>query len=344
MPDHTIRFCTDKNVDSLIGFIRTHWKKDHVFVHNRKLFDFQHRIDESNYSFVCAWQGDEIVACLGFTAIEQYMPAEKKQVAEGKHPFHGKGIWLCLWKSREDVAAGMGFYLYRFLEEALEPEWVSAIGYSPYSEKVFKMLHWERTLMRHFFRLNTKISPENLTLIKAEQPNTAPSISSGSSCTIRKIGWDELQALDTGQTMPKKNPDYLLGRYANHPVFKYELLALERGAKIVLYLIARVVEVPEGKCLRIIDAYGDISKSISLENPDTCFEFFPGIQYVDFLCEGINPKLIHGLGLREKTAEETVPEYFSPFSPENVIVKAAVNRPTEGFYYCKGDADQDRPN
>jgi hypothetical protein len=338
----SIRFCTSQDVGALLEFIGTHWRKDHIFTRDRELFDYQHKIDDTNYSFVCAWQGDEIVACLGFTAMEQYMPAEKRHAPKGRHPFYGKGLWLCLWKSREDVAAGMGFYLFRFLEEQLEPEWSSAIGYSPFSEKVFKMLRWDRTLMQHFIRMNPDITSETLTLAKIAEPNILAKPEA--THELKQVNWSELQGVETGGSVPQKKTDYLSGRYARHPGFKYDLLALVHEGKPVAYLVVRLVEVPEGKCVRIIDFYGDISQSISISDPNIFFSLYPGIQYVDLMCNGLNPAILDGLGLREKTESEMVPEYFAPFKPENIVVKAAVSRPIESFHYCKGDADQDRPN
>jgi hypothetical protein len=338
----SIRFCTHQDVNALLEFIGTHWRKDHIFTRDRELFDYQHKIDDTNYSFICAWQGNEIVACLGFTAMEQYMPPEKRRSVEGKHPFYGKGLWLCLWKSREDVAAGMGFYLLRFLEEELEPERSSAIGYSPFSEKIFKMLRWDRTLMQHFIRVNPEMSSENISLAKITERNNE--VKAEPTCKLKEVNWNDLEPVATGGSVPVKATDYLIGRYAKHPGFKYDLLVLENHANTCAYLIVRLVEVPEGKCLRIIDFYGDISQSLSIPDPDVFFRLYPGIQYVDFMCNGINHEILHGLGLREKTEEEMVPEYFAPFKPENIVVKAAVSKAIDGFYYCKGDADQDRPN
>jgi hypothetical protein len=343
MQESNISFCTAGDVDDLIRFIGKYWKENHIFTRDRALFDFQHRIDDQNYSFVIARQGAEIVACLGFTAIDQYRKPEERQPVLGKHPFFGKGLWLCLWKSREDVAAGMGFYLLRFLEDTLEPEWMSATGYSQFSERVFKMLHWERSLMKHYFRVNPALKPAELTLVKANQSSTIQRVQGTETGSLVKTAWGDILTLNTA-ALPYKDPAYLLGRYQRHPSFDYDLWTIKDSNKTASYLIVRLVEVPEGKCLRIIDLYGDINTPLNIENPDIFFSHYPGIQYVDFLCEGINEGLLYGLGLREKTEGEMVPEYFSPFSPQNVTIKAAVNRPLPGFYYTKGDADQDRPN
>jgi hypothetical protein len=344
MAEHSIAFCKKDDVDDLIRFIADYWRKDHIFVRDRRVFDFQHKLDDENYNFVIARQGSEVVACLGFAAIEQYDLSDKKWSGH-QHPFFGKGIWLCLWKSRQDVAAGMGFYLYRFLEENLEPEWVATAGISRYSVEAFKMFRWEPAVeMKHYFRPNAGLAPADFTLARPDLSLSVPGNSEAPLYTLKQVTWNEIKKLNTNGAVPAKHPGYFRGRYFDHPVYTYDVWAIENTLGPQYYLIVRVAEVPEGRCLRIIDIYGDIRSAAQVENQDIFFQTYPGIQYVDFLCEGIDHDLLQGLGLRLKAEEEIVPEYFSPFLKENITIKAAVSKAIPGFYFCKGDADQDRPS
>jgi len=105
--DYHIRICTAEDRPSLINFIHTYWKPNHVLAASMELLDWQH-FDEikQRYNFVLAQhlKTQEIHGVLGFISPQHFDPGIK----EGD-------IWLTTWKVRQEVArVGLGLALYRF--------------------------------------------------------------------------------------------------------------------------------------------------------------------------------------------------------------------------------------
>jgi hypothetical protein len=68
-------------------------------------------------------------------------------------------------------------------------------------------------------------------------------------------------------------------------------------------------------------------------------------EYIDLVCWGLDIDAIQKTGLvdRRKYPNFIVPEYFSPFVPENLDRWLFINNPDNEKIF-KGDGDQDRPN
>ena len=70
-------------------------------------------------------------------------------------------------------------------------------------------------------------------------------------------------------------------------------------------------------------------------------------EYLDFYNAGIDggDLLSSGFTRREAGDDIVIPNYFEPFSKENVEIDYMINAPTGQTYrIVKGDSDQDRPS
>ena len=87
-----LEFCKRDKVDSLIDFIDKNWKKDHIFVRNRELFNWQHKTKDL-YNFILAIEGKKIIGILGFIPTSKF---SDELIVNNE-------IWLAIWKVRHDI-------------------------------------------------------------------------------------------------------------------------------------------------------------------------------------------------------------------------------------------------
>jgi hypothetical protein len=286
-------------------FINSFWKKDHIFVKNEILFDYQHKSDDG-YNFLVSKNEQIITSILG------YIPSDN----EGKH------LWLAIWKSKLKGVEGLTL-LFKLLTN--KPTFIGVLGISSVAKKIYTGLGWESGILSHYYlSINQK---NNLRLHTFNEIKNDYLFSS-------EFIFDQGQ----GWCLPKKDIHYYEKRYLNHPVFKYYFLTILSNE---LTFIGRIIEYNCTKVFHVVDVKGDlngknISATISWFLKNEGFDLF---EMMIFDSRGVLTDLLL------KNNSEIIPTYFSPFEYRNIQMelcyKTSKNLPVRFFL---GDSDQDRPN
>lgn len=323
--------CKKDKVDELVGFIDKFWKKNHIFVKNRKLFDWQHKSKDS-YNFVLAIDGVEIIGILGFIPTSQF-----------SHELQAKNeIWLAIWKVREDVKKpGVGMLMLNFLRKKLNNPVICALGLSEQVIPIYKVLKYEVGILEHraFFNQNKAtfglISPPKEFRVKL---------------TNNEIEFDgqvqESDLIKYGgifKSKPQKNPEYIVKRYIQHPVYKYKLLSFKKSDAIISVLVYRIVNIDDLVIARIVDVIGSSILEEKFNRPIAQFLQKENIDYMDIVS---NLVCENNSGFIQNDDSFILPNHFEPFEFRNVELDFAYKSNTKSgsLSIFRGDSDQDRPN
>ena len=296
----------EKDKSRFFTFLDRFWKKNHIFVKNELLFDYQHKCRDG-YNFLISKNRNEIKSILGF------IPSE----SEGKH------LWLAIWKSKSKRGIEGISLLFNLLKR--KPLFIGVLGISVEAKNLFKGLKWESGELSHYY-----LSINNKSKLRVfSNNNLNESFLFSSECNfIKNQNW----------SLPKKDEHYLQKRYLKHPFFKYYFLSILNNE---ITFIGRVVEYNLLKVFHVVDVLGDlngkiISKSISCFLKKEKFDIF---EMMIFDSRGVNTDLMI------KNKDEIIPTYFSPFEYRNIQIELCYKQIEDlPVRFFLGDSDQDRPN
>lgn len=322
----SIGLCSFSEVEDLLSFIDSDWKKDHIFVRDRKLFDWQHK-GEHSYNFVLAKSGDSIVGVLGFIPLSQY----SSMLAENNE------LWLAIWKVKDGVSKpGLGLMMLKFLNKKYNNPSICSIGLSKQVIPIYKALKYKVGLLSHlaFFNKgvdNFKIGNPNLNIQKDFKSND-----------LKYKVCDKINTIDDSffSVNPRKNQEYIVNRYVNHPTYKYKFLLISRGELLLSISVFREVSIDGSKISRIVDGFGE-----NITNPKFNYNISQFLkefnyEYID-LVSNINH--MPGSGFIGASESIIIPNYFEPFEKRNIEIDYAYKSINDLVIY-RGDSDQDRPN
>ncbi len=139
-----ISLCDFSDVEQLLSFIDSDWKKDHIFVRDRKLFDWQHK-GKDNYNFVVAKNEDDIVGILGYIPLAQYSSI----LAENNE------LWLAIWKVKDGInKPGLGLMMLKFLNKKYNNPSICSIGLSKQVIPIYKAFKYQIGVLSHLAFFN----------------------------------------------------------------------------------------------------------------------------------------------------------------------------------------------
>lgn len=328
----------------LVEFLKSCWKKDHIFVQDTNMLDFQHKALD-HYSFVGAIERatSELHGVLGFISPSFYSQRKFSNQDD---------IWLAIWKVDKSKAknASIGMELHDYLSQNLKPKSISGIGINDAALGVYKLLGYKVGTLNHVYMLN-----DNLSQFKVAQINnncfskTAMNTDINSSSLLRRINWtdEDIDQAIFNVSSPGKNFEYVKNRFANHPYYSYELMVLEEMINserhVKSYLVSRAVSVNDSHIYRIVDVFG--IENIALSDRIAFREFLTHTQfeYIDLVADFVSSEYFINAGFKECTKEAYVPHLFEPYEQSRYSVKYAVLG-SSNLSIFKGDSDLDRPN
>ena len=291
---------------TLLDFINNNWKKNHVFIKNEKIFDFQHKI-KGGYSFLIARKGI-------ITSILGYIYTNDSQ----------NSFWLAIWRTI-DFKSSEGIQLFFYLMKK-KPDFVGAIGISKKAEEIYKRLRWKNGNLIHYY------------VSKINELNLRTHINKSSAHHYKYLPDFDFSKIKAPYFLPFKDTNYYNKRYLNHPEFEYFFLTLDYYN---LTFIGRDIKYKGLRVFHVVDLIGDLNnKNIyGIINKFLLEEKFDLFEMMMFDSRKIKTDLLI------KTKSEIIPTYFSPFKFKNISIRLSYkitrNYPVRFFL---GDSDQDRPN
>jgi len=320
-----IRFCQRHEADRLQDFIRHEWSADHIFVHSKALLDYQHLdASQERYHFVVAADdAGRFHAVLGF-------------IPPGHFQTDDDTVWLALWKTAAACKdKTIGLRLLKFLETAFPKQVIATAGISQQARLIYKALRFDVLRLSHYY-LTTTESPSRIAT--GLRPFDASHLPVQFKLSEGALAHEQTQS---STHYRRRSAGYFQKKYGSHPVYTYTCV---HDANNELTLVYRIVEIPEGKVMRIIDCAGNLQamRGVTVALMERARE--AGADYIDMLAYWADEKPILQAGFKP-VSDEIIPNYFEPFVQKNVTIECAVKGCNMAqLVVMKGDGDQDRPS
>ena len=321
-----IGLCNFNDIDDLISFINTDWKKNHIFVKDRKLFEWQHKC-KNHYNFVLAKEKGTIIGILGFIPTSQY----------SNSLISNNEIWLAIWKVKEEAKRpGLGLMMLKFIINFFKNPTICSLGLSPQVISIYKVLKYNVGILSHNAFFNQKNKN-----YKIGKPDGSHVITLSPNKFKYKISNTVDQISETFFTNhPKKNVEYLIKRYAEHPKYNYSFLSFYDLNNLLSISICREINVRGKKISRIVDSFGENIMEPKFNHVISNFVERHEYEYIDLVS---NLKRPQGSGFVSSSDTTIIPNYFEPFEKKNIDIYYAYKSENKLLIF-RGDSDQDRPN
>lgn len=337
--------CTVKKQSNLISFIRKYWDKNHIFVKNKKLFNWQYKnSNNKKYNFIlCEDNNNKIIGILGFIPINQFSKKIKFKTA----------AWLSFWKNiNENKYPGIGLGMIGYLKKKIGIETILNIGLNDRVIPLFKYLKYKTGKLKHYVILNSNV--KKFSVLKYKKKINREKIFKKENFSLSRVSIKNLNRYkekfkkELFVFFPKKDIQFLIKRYLNHPVYNYKIYILKKGKKYCSsLLIIRKIKFKNSCVLRLVDYQGKEKYLMKIYNPLQELLNYEKSEYVDFYQHGISKNIVKKGGFVEVVKTKLiVPNYFEPFVRKNINLNFAYKSSIKNrkIYFFKGDGDQDRPN
>jgi len=335
-PRLKVRFGDHADIETVSTFIDQHWQKGHVLAHDRELLQYMFLESDGRMNFALAFDplSDELIAMLG------YLPTDSS---------HSR-ISLSMWKARPDAELRKykaGLAVLKFILEQLKPKSIFSVGISSNTQDVYKFLGYSCNLMNHHVFINDRAIDFKI-LFNSGKPIASKLPKQVANATVIPIKTEfdfQRFAQRFNLAESKKDLDYLIHRYLNHPRFQYSVREIIVDNETIGLMIFRRIFANSRSCIRIIDLIGGEPCLEAAIRPLIEEMFANGDEYIDLLSWGLDNHQVEDIGFYDckDIPSYIVPEFFSPFSQTRIERWLFTNLP-ESEVFFKGDGDQDRPN
>ena len=335
---YTFSLCQESEIDDVVRFIDSYWKKDHILVRSRNLLDWQYKnISNNTYNFILARSRftKEIHAIEGFIPTTQFDPSIENAMT-----------WGAIWKTIPEVAPpGLGFVVKQFREENYGTKYNCEVGISPdarnyntqFGNTIFELENW-------YIVSPYKTEFELIEFTKDMNNKKKCSDETIHSSLVLPLEWNEMAE---HLSIPEyKSKLYYINRYFNHPFYKYHAMILfDNISETQEALFYRIAEHKGNRCIFIVDYIGD-GKVLAKSNKILCNIIEQNdAEYILFPNSGIDEVHLNKAGFKNaKQTQDIVPMYYEPFVKQNVVILGASKSDSISWCNFKGDSDQDRPN
>jgi len=319
-------------------FVRSYWGRDHVFVRDPAVFDWQHKGPRA-YHCMAARQGAELVGIQGVIPLKHF---------DGELP--GREVFFGMWRALEDRGIGIGLRLYKAILKEYQPDFIGSLGIEP---RVIGLHQWQGftvSVMNHHVALSPFVREFKIaTLPDGLVP---PARRKASSASFQKLSSRDLDSLPTERLYaaqsPRKSNVYVRNHFLDHPVYTYEVYGMHANGALQAMCVVRAVAKGGAIALRVVDFMGPNEAVSWLGGLVTELLAAYGAEYADLYSCGIPPHLLEAAAFidRRATPGLIVPNWFEPFTNRNIDIVCA--RRTSGAAapprLFKADGDQERPN
>ena len=335
---YTFSLCQESEINEVVRFIDSYWKKNHILVRSRNLLDWQYKNNSNNtYNFIIARSRstEEIHAIEGFIPTTQFDPSIENAMT-----------WGAIWKTIPELAPpGLGFVVKQFREEKYETKYNCEVGISSdariynttFGNTIFELENW-------YIVSPYKTEFELIEATKDVNNKKKCSDDAINSILVSSTEWNERAER---LSIPEyKSKLYYINRYFNHPIYEYHAIILfDNTLETQEALFYRIAEHKGNRCIFIVDYIGD-GKVLANSNKILCNIIEQNnAEYILFPNFGINEKYLNKAGFKStKQTQDIIPMYYEPFVKKNVVIACASKSDSVSWCVFKGDSDQDRPN
>ena len=329
-----IRFAKLLDTDNIMKFIHSHWKENHILSRNKDLFLYEYQ-DNDTINFVIAIDNkNNIYGILGFI----------------KSSNSNSDIWAAMWKAiKHDAHPMLGIELLEYLRNANNYNRLTCVGINTNTIAIYHYLGIYTNHLNQYVIINKNI--QNFNILKAEDIEFIKQINFIEDTQYSLIKLEECELdfnFDSQDYIPRKDKDYFIKRYFNHPIYNYIVYGIYKEELLTSLIITREVAIDNSKILRVMDYLGDENDIVHVSKYIYQIVTNNSYEYIDFMCYGFDEKNLKKAGFKKVDLDSSniiVPNYFSPFVQENIKIKFFADiKDISKIRICKADGDQDRPN
>lgn len=337
---YQIRLAESSDIESIMDFLREHWKADHILSIDRDLFEYEFLEDNTVNMILAIDKNTETIE-----ALTGFLPCSHTQ---DKQKFD---VWGSFWKVNDSHPnmTFLGVEIMKRLILELGCRTHLGIGINPNTTlPIRKVIFHEKTAkMKHYYCLNPQI--KDFRIARIEQfPSYGNSSDAPATAYQEFYSVEEIKPLFNIEALdvtPYKDFWYVNKRFFNHPYYHYYVYGLKnKQNEVRALLVTRAVTQFDRQVLRIVDYIGDQSLFAGIGSMIKELFNDHGYEYVDFYTFGFHESYIQNAGFveKEENSANIIPNYFEPFVQENIDIW--VRYKEDGTLFCKADGDQDRPN
>jgi hypothetical protein len=324
-----MRFARETDIEKIMNFIDTYWKKDHILASNETFFRYEHSLEEGVTYVVSENDCGELEAILG------YIPYGRKN----------RDVMTVMWKANHTDNPVLGFELFKYLKDNADVRIIASPGSNKKLRGFYSYLGYSFGRMTQWYRLARRKSYDIAQIANADIPAITDK-----TVEYRKFdSWYDLEAFFDFTKYYDKNPKplkedwYIKKRYFEHPIYNYDVYGVLEGNGETSIIVLRKIQYGNSSVLRLIDCIGNGRVFESIGGMLDALLELHGAEYIDCYEAGLPDEVFLGGGwLKTDGSGNIIPNYFSPFVRENIDI----------YYFStdseivlfKGDGDQDRPN
>lgn len=334
---YEIRLCKAKEIGLLKSFLKNSWSKDHIFLRNQDLLDYQHKAHDV-YNFVVAHHLETncFHGILGIVSPDFYTCRKINK---------NQDIWLAIWKVDKSLTKSnyLGMEMIEYIEAEFAPKSISAIGINEEVALLYKLMGFKTRQMKQWFKPNRNIA--DYKLILGDLPFPAHDIENP-YYKIVECGVEHQDNLEVflSNNKSKKSFRYLIERYLKHPTYEYKIYAiLKSDFDPHALIVGREVVANGAKAFRITELFSEKDTPLNISSSLNEIMVTNAYEYIDFLEYGFDEISLINCGFIESSDSHFVPHLFEPFVDVRKEVQIAF-KSKHPFSCTKGDSDLDRPN
>ena len=344
MKDENIAFIEllkHKDVNKFKEFIRDQWSQTHIFAYDTSILDWQHK-GKDFYHCMAAFRGEELIGVHGIIPLSHFDSCLPKQQ-----------IFLSLWKAVEDKEIGVGLRLYKRILKEYNPTFIGGLGINSRVLEVFKWLGFTTGTMDHHVILSPYVDEFRVACVPNKK-NVLKyvKVTENKNYSFVKCNKKKLRSFDTSLIyscqIPMKSDTYVVNRYLEHPVYRYDVYALMKNNIVEALCVIRPIKIDDTLVLRFVDYIGQNDSFLKLFNHLLEVIKLYKAEYIDIYSYGIPLEILTNSGFinRKKLINLVIPNHFEPFERRNIEVNFAFRDLKEGksVRLFKADSDTDRPS
>lgn len=323
----TIRRADGDAAERVIEFIRRYWKTDHIFVRDRAFFTYEMQ-GFGNLQFLIAEERSNIAGLMGYIPYDPVL--------------ENADVFLVLLRVKDEYAkSGLGMKLLKVCKTLSPTAGTHTVGVVPKVLPLYALMGFKTGTMDHLYWINTSLASYNLVEARCA-PGDFELATPPPSFSIRMDAPTRSSFERCAQNYrPYKSHAYFEKRYLRHPIHDYRFITASDKEGQAIAVLREVVH-QGAKALRIVDMIGEIHYLSALCRAILNEAKAIQAEYVDLYCAGLSPDLFVRAGMRLNDGRDIVPNYFAPFTKDNIALTFATTV-KENFRLFRGDGDQDRP-
>lgn len=325
-----IRYAREEDINGVMSFIDTYWRKGHILGNNIEFFRYEHLLDEGLTYVISETESGHINAILG------YIPYGKEN----------RDVMTVMWMANHTAEPSLGIELFNFLKDSGNVRIMASPGSNKKLRGLYNYLGYQFGKMTQWYRLNGDKRAFDVAII---DDGDIPKVSGEIKYTLY-VSWDHLESEFDFEKYKKLEPKpykekwYIKKRYFDHPIYDYKVYGLKGcSKKSELLMVFREIKVNNAKVIRLLDCIGNYSLICKTTKLIDSLLVDSGAEYVDCYETGLDDKVFTESGWRKtEDTNNIIPNYFAPFTQENIDIFYFSTDPDVVLF--KADGDQDRPN